>query len=73
MKKQYLIDNKDLRRIKQMIKLVDRAIIEIIAIKELKTEKPDTLGSGQSDLIEEEWFARQQMNLFEDTDPSIYE
>ena len=73
MRKQYLIDHKDLRRIRKMIKLVDSAINEIIAIKKLKTEKPDTLGPAQTDLIEEEWFAHQQINLFEETDPTIYE
>lgn len=33
----------------------------------------DAENLAQTDLIEEEWFTRQQMNLFEDTDPAIYE
>lgn len=72
MKPQYLIDTGDLKRLRKMIKLLDSAITEIIQAKKLKTEKLDPHGPAQSDLIEEEWFARQQLTFFEESDPTIY-
>lgn len=57
MKKQYLINTDDLKRLRKMIKILDRAIMEIIQIKQLKTEIADNYGPAQSDLVEEEGFA----------------
>jgi hypothetical protein len=55
-----------------VFKLLDNAITEFIQAKKLKTEKLDPHGPAQSDLIEEEWFAQKQLNLFEDSDPTLY-
>ena len=64
MKKSYLLENQDIRRIRKMIRLLEKAIVEIVELKKLVAPKTDPFAPGQTDLIEETHFIEQQLNLF---------
>ena len=64
MKKSYLLENQDIRRIRKMIRLLEKAIVEIVELKKLVAPKIDPFAPGQTDLIEETHFIEQQLDLF---------
>ncbi|MBK7963285.1 MAG: hypothetical protein IPK04_20120 [Bdellovibrionales bacterium] len=67
MRNQYIIDLKDLKRIRKMLTLAETAIAEIIMVKQIKLAPSNDLGSAQTDLIEAKWQTGYQLNLFEQT------
>ena len=64
--KQYLLNGKDVRKIKRMVRLLDKALAEIVQLKALRDpDEPFPHPPAQSDLIEESWFVEQQLSLIE--------
>ncbi len=64
MKKIYLLEKEDFRKIRKMLRLVEKAIVEIIKLKEIKKPNLDPFPPAQTDVIEETWFVEQQLSLF---------
>lgn len=64
MKKSYLMENQDIRRIRKMVRLLEKAIVEIIELKKLVAPKTDPFAPAQTDLIEETHFIEQQLDFF---------
>jgi hypothetical protein len=63
MKKSYLLENSDIQRIRKMVRLIEKAVAEIIILKELRVPETDPFAPAQSDLIEESHFVEQQLDL----------
>lgn len=64
MKKSYLLENRDIRRIRKMVRILENAIIEIVELKKLVAPKTDPFAPAQTDLIEEAYFIERQLDLF---------
>ena len=60
----YLLDKQDIKRIREMVDLLEKAVQEIIELKQITTVKTDPYAAAQSDLIEEESFIEQQLDFF---------
>ncbi len=65
MKNIYLLDARDLKRLRHMARLLERAITEIVELKKLVPPSTDPFAPAQSDLIEEAHFVEQQLDLLE--------
>lgn len=65
MKNTYLLDTRDIRRIRHMAQLLEKAVVEIIALKQLKIPETNPFAPMQTDLIEETHFIEQQLDLLE--------
>ncbi len=64
MKKSYHLNNRDIRRLRHMVRLVERAIVEIVKLKEFIPPETYPFAPAQTDVIEESFFVEQQLNLF---------
>jgi hypothetical protein len=64
-KSQYVLDIHDIRRLRHMIRLLEKAIVEIVLLKKLTPPAIDPFAPAQTDLIEETHFIEQQLDLLE--------
>ena len=65
MKKNYLIEPSDIKRIRKMIRLIEKAVVEIILLKELRPPETNNFAPAQTDVIEESYFVERQLELFQ--------
>ena len=64
-KSTYVLDINDIRRLRHMLKLLEKAVIEIVLLKKLEPPLTDPFAPAQTDLIEETHFIDQQLDLLE--------
>ncbi|NJL26305.1 MAG: hypothetical protein HC902_14930 [Calothrix sp. SM1_5_4] len=61
----YVLDVADIRRLRHMIRLLEKAVVEIVFLKKLAPPDTDPYAPAQTDLIEEACFIDQQLDLLE--------
>jgi len=64
-KSTYVLDINDIRRLRHMIKLLEKAVVEIVLLKKLEAQPTNPFAPAQTDLIEETHFIEQQLDLLE--------
>jgi hypothetical protein len=64
MKKSYHLDSRDIKRLRHMVRLVEKAVVEIVKLKEFIPPETYPFAPAQTDVIEETHFVEQQLNLF---------
>ena len=64
-KNSYVLDIGDIRRLRHMIRLLEKAVVEIVLLKKLDPPATDPFAPAQTDLIEEAYFIDQQLDLLE--------
>ncbi len=64
MKKSYHLNSRDIRRLRHMVRLVEKAVVEIVKLKEFIPPETYPFAPAQTDVIEETYFVEQQLKLF---------
>lgn len=64
-KSSYVLDVADIRRLRHMVRLLEKAVVEIVLLKKLAPPETDPYAPAQSDLIEEADFIGKQLDLLE--------
>jgi len=64
-KSTYVLDINDIRRLRHMLKLLEKAVVEIVLLKKLEAPPTNPFAPAQTDLIEETHFIEQQLDLLE--------
>lgn len=64
-KNSYVLDVADIRRLRHMIRLLEKAVVEIVLLKKLAPPDTDPYAPAQTDLIEEAYLINQQLDLLE--------
>lgn len=64
-KNSYVLDAADIRRLRRMIRLLEKAVVEIVLLKRLVPPDTDPYAPAQTDLIEEASFIEHQLDLLE--------
>lgn len=64
-KNTFCLDISDVRRLRHMIRLLEKAVVEIVLLKKLQPPTTDPYAPAQTDLIEETHFIEQQLDLLE--------
>ncbi len=69
-KKLYLLTPKDIRKIRSLVKILEKAIVELAELKRITTFDDDRrfYTPHESDLIEEQYFLEKQLEFFPSED-----